>query len=308
MAGRRRGAANDAGRGTAPASFVRLLQFVLLPDILGASAGQVLYLAAKRVSRDLGSSIQDLKAWFAYMSSATSRSSSTRRRCSSSSALPHLPSPAGPGTPLCDLERGLIDGVLERITGGEVVTKETLCWGLGDTVCQFEAFTADHGGYLYPEEGRHVEVQRRLLAALADQSEIALENLRCVTERQTPRRATRSPTCYNFRHLREHAAVELARARRYKRQVAFVMLDLDDFEAVNERVGRDGGRRGAQALGRGALAARCAAATLCCRYGADEFLLVLPETADHQADQALERILRGHAASCAVEVDGATSP
>ena len=67
------------------------------------------------------------------------------------------------GTPLCDLERGIIDGVLEGITGTEVLTKETLCWGLGDTVCQFEGYTGPQAGYLYNENGFHPDAQRRLL-------------------------------------------------------------------------------------------------------------------------------------------------
>ena len=275
-----------------PALF-RLIQLVLLPDVLGPSAGQVLYLAAKRFSSSLEmSSIADLKAWFAYMGLGELEVELDEEkvlvklsRCLTCHRVHAV------GSPLCDLERGLIDGVLERITGGEVVTKETLCWGLGDTVCQFEAFTADHGGYLYPDDGHHVEVQRRLLAGLADQSEIALENLRLVSERQTAE--TRDPltNLYNFRHLREHAATELARARRFKRQVAFVVLDLDDFEQVNEAVGREGGdlvlRRWADEL-----RSQVRTCDLVSRYGADEFLLVLPETADDQAVQALDRILQ----------------
>ena len=283
--------ATDGETPVSPTLF-RLIQLVLLPDILGSSAGQVLYLAAKQFSSNLElASIQDLKSWFSYMSLGELEVELDEEKvlvklshCLTCHRLHSI------GAPLCGFERGLVDGVLERITGGEVITKETLCWGLGDTVCQFEAFTADHGGYLYPEEGRHVEVQRRLLAGLADQSEIALENLHLVTERQTAE--TRDPltSMYNFRHLREHGAVELARARRYKRQVAFVMLDLDDYEEVNERVGRDTGdmvlKHWAEELRR-----QVRTCDFCCRYGSDEFLLVLPETADNEADQALERIL-----------------
>ncbi len=150
---------------------------------------------------------------------------------------------------------------------------------------------------MYAEDGSQREVQRRLLAGIADQSDIALENLRLVVDRDYAE--TRDPLTgmYNFRHLREHAALELARARRYERQVAFVMLDIDGFAAVNDwRVGEAGGdavlRQWADQLR--SLLRSC---DLTCRYGADEFLLVLPETGDAQADQVLERLLAALKAS-----------
>jgi predicted hydrocarbon binding protein len=140
---------------TAPAALVRLLQFSILPEILGESAGPAIYLAAKRSSRDLGiSSIQGLKDWFSRMRLGEleveldeERVLVKLTRALSVDGLPRT------GTPVCDVERGIIDGVLEDITGTEVLTKETLCWSLGDTVCQFEGYAGRQAGYLYNENG-----------------------------------------------------------------------------------------------------------------------------------------------------------
>ena len=274
-----------------PPALFRLVQLVLLPEALGANSGAILYVAAKRFSGSLElRSIQDLKSWFAAMMLGELEVELDEEKvlvklskCMTCYRLPAT------GSALCDFERGLVDGVLERITGADVITKETLCWGLGDTVCQFEAYNSEADGYVYAEDGSQREVQRRLLAGLADQSDIALENLLLVGDHRYAETRDALTGMFNFRHLREHAAVELARARRHERTVAFVMLDIDGFAKVNEAVGQAGGdvvlRQWADQLR--ALLREC---DLTCRYGADEFLLVLPETGDAQTDLALARL------------------
>ena len=270
----------------------RLLQFAVVPRVLGANARSVLYLAAKDYSRDLDlGSIQSLKDWFAEMDLGEVEIELDEEKvlvklsnCLTCHRLPAV------GAPLCTLEHGLIDGVLERITGREVTSKETLCWGLGDTVCQFEAYSPEGGSYVFAEDGFDPEDQRRLLTALAEQSEVAVENLRLVQERRALEAHDPLTGLLNYRHLREHAAMELARAERFGRQATFVMLDIDGFAMVNDTVGTQAGdevlRQWASALT--IEVRRC---DLVCRYGADEFLLVLPETAEQEAETVLQRLL-----------------
>ena len=287
-----------------PPALFRLVQLVLLPEVLGATSGTILYIAAKRFSRSLElQSIQDLKLWFAFMMLGELEVELDEEKVlvklSKCMTCYRLPATGGA---LCDFERGLVDGVLEHITGADVITKETLCWGLGDTVCQFEAYNSGADGYVYAEDGSRREVQRRLLSGIADQSDIALENLLLMGDHRYAETRDSLTGMYNFRHLREHAALELARARRHERTVAFVMLDIDGFAKVNEAVGETGGdavlRQWADQLR--ALLREC---DLTCRYGADEFLLVLPETGDAQADLVLGRL---HAAlgEMVCEADG----
>jgi len=277
-----------------PVSLFRILQFDVLPEILGESAGPALYLAGKRFSRRLDlRSIQALKGWFAEMQLGTLVVDVDEERvlvklshCPTCERLPAV------GTPLCDLERGIIDGVLEGITGTEVLTKETLCWGLGDTVCQFEGYAGPQAGYLYNENGFHPDAQRRLLGHLADQAQVALDNLRLLAERKEHEQRDMLTGLLNFRALKERAGFELSRAERYGRKVALAMVDLDDFRRLNEENGQGAGDEVLRHWA-AALTAQLRSCDLVCRYGGDEFLLVLSETADQQADAALERVLAG---------------
>lgn len=276
----------------APTALVRILQFAILPQILGESAGPAIYLASKQASRDFGiTSLQGLKDWFSRMKLGDleveldeERVLVKLTRCLSCDQLPPT------GTPICDVERGIIDGVLEAITGTEVLTKETLCRGLGDTVCQFEGYAGQQAGYLYRENGFHPDEQRRLLTQLADQADVALDNLRLLHERREHETHDALTGLMNFRHLRERATFELARAERHGREVAFAMIDLDDFTRVNETAGREAGDEVLRHWA-AALTAQLRTCDLVCRYGADEFLLVLPETADQQAGAVLSRLL-----------------
>ncbi len=287
----------------APVALVRLLQYSILPEILGESAGPAIYLASKRTTRDLGiSSIQGLKDWFAEMKIGDLEVELDEERVlvKLHRTLSH-DQLSVTGTPVCDVERGIIDGVLEDITGTEVLTKETMCWSLGDTVCQFEGYAGKQAGYLYNENGFHPVEQRRLLTQLADQADVALDNLRLLNERKEHETHDPLTGLLNFRSLRERAAFELARAERHGRNVAFVMLDLDGFTEVNETAGRAAGDEVLRHWA-AALTAQLRSCDLVCRYGADEFLLVMPETADQEADAALVRVL-GAMRQLAVETD-----
>ena len=99
--------------------------------------------------------------------------------------------------------------------------------------------------------------------------------------------------CLARRHGMELVGTELRRARRYDRPVALLFADLDRFKQVNDRYGHvfgDAVLRGVAA----ALKAALRGSDLCCRYGGDEFVMLLPETplvgARHVADSLRRRL------------------
>lgn len=82
---------------------------------------------------------------------------------------------------------------------------------------------------------------------------------------------------------------EQARARRHNRSLSLLMMDLDRFKQINDRLGHGGGDA---ILCRFVTIAErvLRAKDLLCRIGGEEFVAVLPETTLEQAQIAAERL------------------
>ena len=97
------------------------------------------------------------------------------------------------------------------------------------------------------------------------------------------------PALDNAFRYRETLQRECKRAHRYGRSLALLVLDVDDFKAINGRVGH---LTGDSVLAETASRLRAAlrASDVACRVGGDEFAIVLPEAGARQAGQLYERI------------------
>lgn len=101
--------------------------------------------------------------------------------------------------------------------------------------------------------------------------------------------AVRDPltAVFNRRYLDETLPRELSRAQREGYPVAVVMLDLDHFKNVNDQYGHAGGDEVLRALG--SLLKRSARASdIVCRYGGEEFVVVMPKMSLQLAAQRVD--------------------
>jgi len=92
----------------------------------------------------------------------------------------------------------------------------------------------------------------------------------------------------NRRAFEERLPTELARAARSGKPLALVLLDLDGFKGVNDRLGHPAGDEVLRAVAR--ILDESRAADDCFRIGGDEFAILMPETEAIYARTAAERI------------------
>ncbi len=94
---------------------------------------------------------------------------------------------------------------------------------------------------------------------------------------------------FNYRHFIRSLDQELERSQRTGQPTALIMLDLDHFKAVNDNYGHDTGNK---VLINTAAMMRASIRRLDipCRYGGEEFAIILPATGLLTGSQVAERI------------------
>ncbi len=96
---------------------------------------------------------------------------------------------------------------------------------------------------------------------------------------------------YNRKGLFEFLNKELARAKRYKKPISFIMIDMDDLKRINDSLGHQAGD---YALWKFAaiLKKTFRQPDIIPRFGGDEFSILLPETELSDAHSIMERIMK----------------
>jgi len=103
--------------------------------------------------------------------------------------------------------------------------------------------------------------------------------------------ATQDPLtgCLNRRAFFERFEVEFSRARRYRHDLACIMTDIDHFKRINDEHGHQVGDEVLKKIS-GILIDTLRDTDVVCRYGGEEFCLILTETAARGARNTAERI------------------
>jgi len=94
---------------------------------------------------------------------------------------------------------------------------------------------------------------------------------------------------HNRRYFEHRALIEIAQARRYRHELACMFLDIDHFKVVNDTHGHASGDLALCAVGQ-CVKAQLRAGDTIARWGGEEFVVMLPQTAVLHAREIAERI------------------
>ena len=124
-----------------------------------------------------------------------------------------------------------------------------------------------------------------LVRRLGEQISLSISNLRL--QIRLREQSIRDPLTgmFNRRYLDETLTRELSRAQRGKQPISLLVLDIDHFKKYNDMRGHDAGDALLEHFAR-LLQQRIRKEDIACRYGGEEFVIVMPAT---PADMAIRR-------------------
>jgi len=94
---------------------------------------------------------------------------------------------------------------------------------------------------------------------------------------------------YNYRYFQHRIDQEMKRVRRYDRGLSLLMVDVDDFKWFNDKNGHLAGNQALRKLA--SVLTKCVREVdVVCRYGGEEFAVILPTTLKTGALTAAEKV------------------
>jgi diguanylate cyclase (GGDEF)-like protein len=174
---------------------------------------------------------------------------------SSEKATPIFAASAGSG-PAADLGKALLEGGISH----------ALLFHLTD----------DRRGVFAWGDKKPAELITRRLSVFRAAAEDLLENAESFEKIEELSQTDALTGLYNHRYFHMRLTEEVNRARRYKRSLGLVMIDLDQLKAINDVHGHQAGDAILQQVG-ALLKSSVREIDVIARYGGDEFCVVMPE-------------------------------
>jgi diguanylate cyclase (GGDEF)-like protein len=183
-----------------------------------------------------------------------------------------MDSTGGPADRLQDRTRSLLDR-WHLSDGAEIARRED-----GDCCFVLVAGGSPIGVLGVSErEGPVTGNTERVLAAASALVAVSIRNVELFQQLRDTAVTDALTGCMNRAHFIEVVGAELRRTRRTGSPLSLVMLDLDGFKGLNDQDGHLAGDAALAQVGR-RLKEKLRQSDVRCRYGGDEFLVLLPDT------------------------------
>lgn len=285
--------------------YFRMIRLLAFNELFGGAASRSVYAAGEKVGKSLGiRSLAELREKIASMGLAKaeieapdadepSRLTIRFRESAVSAGVPIM------GGPICHFECGLLAGALSTVFDKKIRVTETKCVAMGYDYCQFDAEPADkgrarRGADAVPDalEGSDYSDENvQLLTTLAAHAVTALENALLYENTKKMVITDSLTSTYNYGYLQTRLKEEVQRSERQNLCFAMVMIDVDEFKVINDQFGHLAGDNALREIAL-IMKENIRAIDMLCRYGGDEFALILPQTDKKETMVVLERIRR----------------
>ncbi|MCM8795853.1 MAG: sensor domain-containing diguanylate cyclase [Candidatus Omnitrophica bacterium] len=129
----------------------------------------------------------------------------------------------------------------------------------------------------------------RMLMMLANQAGLAIENSQLFELTVYSSHTDHLTDLWNHGYFQYLLQTELEKAKANNQPLSLIMLDMDDFKVYNDKFGHQAGDRLLKELAT-LLKAQSRKMDFVCRYGGEEFTIILPQTTKKEAFLLAERL------------------
>lgn len=141
------------------------------------------------------------------------------------------------------------------------------------------------------EDGTFGDEDLMLLTTLADYTAIAIENAKFFNKVQELTVTDDLTKLYNARFMQNRLDYEIERAKRSETDLSIIFIDLDYFKDINDKYGHLNGSKLLVEVA-AILTSMTRSVDMACRYGGDEFLILMPDTGKQSAVIVAEKLCK----------------